>query len=194
MGQAMKRSIGILVREALLGNKDGLTLNQISAVIDRSQDLVSSALYRTYGFYISNWVLNENGCMGMVAVWSCVQVPANLPKPRVTEDMQAYQLEYRKKNAKKIKEARDARLAEMRLKAKQANAEIRAKHEADRAAAKARREAFRAEQARLKEEARLERARKKAERIAREAKKQEPEPAQYVPQKTRWVEVKPWSH
>ena len=188
-------SIGTLVREALLGNPGGLTLKQISEVIGKSQDLVSSSLYRTYGFYISDWVLNENGNIGMIAVWSCVVVPASKPKPLVTEDMKEYQRQYRQKNNAKLAEERKKRIAEMREKAKVANAKIRAEIEVNKAARKAQREESKLAQQAAKEAERAEKNRIKQQRAEEFARMNQPAaPADFVPAKTRWVPVQPWSH
>lgn len=185
-------NIGKLLRSTLLGTPEGLTLRKLSAVVEKPQDIVASALQRTYGCYVKSWIRNESGFKGYVAVWSCVPVPKSAERPfNVCEDRSDYQREYREKNEAKLKKQRQE-AAELRRKAREANAQMRAQHDAEKAEAKARRAAFKQEQARIKAEEKAEAAREKA--LKKMPVLQAAAPAGYQPQKTRWVTPPPWSH
>ena len=78
----MKRSFGEHVREVLLANPTGLTVREISKLVDSPMDLVIACLRRTYGCYIINFVPVKSGARQYNALWCCVTVPANAIKPK----------------------------------------------------------------------------------------------------------------
>ena len=185
-------NVGALVRNALLGTPKGLTLRQLSDVIEKPADVVSSALYRTYGAYVKEWVPNETGFNGFAAVWCCVVVPSSAQRPLpVTLDRATYFREYREQNESTLKKRRKE-VEALRSKAREVNAKMRAQHEAEKLAAKARRAAFKEEQERIKVEERAEAALKKA--IKKSPSMQAAAPTGYQPSKTVWVTPPPWSH
>ena len=185
-------NVGTLVRNALLGTPKGLTLRQLSDVLEKPADIVSAALYRTYGVYVKEWIPNETGFKGFVAVWCCVVVPNSAQRPLpVTHDRATYLREYREANESMLKKRRKEAEA-LRRKAREVNAKMREMHEAEKAAAKARRAAFKEEQARIKEEERAEAKRLKA--IKKMPSMQPAAPEGYKPAKTMWVTPPPWSH
>lgn len=185
-------NVGALVRNALLGTPKGLTLRQLSDVIEKPADVVSSALYRTYGAYVKEWIPNETGFKGFVAVWCCVVVPSSAQRPLpVTQDRATYFREYREQNESTLKKRRKE-VETLRSKAKEVNAKMREKHEADKAAAKARRAAFKEEQALIKAEEFAEAKRKKA--LKKIPSTQPAAPEGYKPAKTMWITPPPWSH
>ena len=185
-------NIGKLLRSTLLGTPKGLTLRQLSDVLEKPSDIVSAALYRTYGCYVKEWVQNETGFKGFVAVWTCVAVPSSAERPvSVTEDRATYLREYREQNETMLKRRRKE-AEELRRKAREVNAKMREKHEAEKAAAKARRAAFKEEVARIKAEEKAEAAREKARK--KMPALQPAAPAGYQPAKTRWVTPPPWSN
>lgn len=185
-------NIGRLAREALLGTPQGLTLRQLSVMLEKPADIVSSALYRTYGCYVDRWIPNETGFNGYVAVWSCVVVPRSADKPLpVTHDKATYMREYREQNESTL-EKRRKEAEELRRKAREVNAKMKALHEAERLAAKERRAEFKSEQERIKAEEKAEAARKKERK--NDLSMQPAAPDGYKPAKTVWVTPPPWSH
>jgi len=68
------------IRGVLLRNQDGLTAKEIAIKIGMEQDAVKKALPNIYGVYIDRWLTNLwRGAAS--AVYICVPVPDNTPKP-----------------------------------------------------------------------------------------------------------------
>jgi len=68
------------IRAVLLRNEDGLTAKEIAIKIGMEQDAVKKALPNIYGVYIDRWLTNL-GRGAASAVYICVPVPDNTPKP-----------------------------------------------------------------------------------------------------------------
>jgi len=68
------------IREALLRNEDGLTAKEISQKLLMDPNAVRRALPNIYGVYIDRWLTNL-GRGAASAVYICVPVPDNTPKP-----------------------------------------------------------------------------------------------------------------
>lgn len=66
------------IRAMLLGSEDGLTSKEMATVLKTSSSVINAILQDTYGFYIDRWDTTQPGCP---AVWMCVSVPENCPKP-----------------------------------------------------------------------------------------------------------------
>jgi len=77
--------ISEVVREALLLHSQGLTVRELSKLTGYAQDLLIACLKRTYGCYISDYVVSPNGARQFNAVWCCVAVPPNVVKPLASE-------------------------------------------------------------------------------------------------------------
>ena len=67
------------IRELLIDNDDGLTIRQISEQLGVDHRSVRKSIQNAYGIYIDRWTQ----CKGspLTAVYMCVHVPANTPKP-----------------------------------------------------------------------------------------------------------------
>lgn len=157
------KQLGDRLREMLLERIIGMTVKEMSDLDGTPQDNVIAALYRGYGFYISGW--QKVKANHYVAVWNCVRVPSDAPRPKVEhvriDDTLAQQARER--------EERKKRKAKEREKQKAANAKLR-------------------------ELQKQERAKKRAEREAMKKQILDSLPVveQYVPQRTRWVKTQPW--
>jgi len=68
------------IRSVLLRNEDGLTAKEIAIKIGMEQDAVKKALPNIYGVYIDRWLTNL-GQGAASAVYICIPVPDNTPKP-----------------------------------------------------------------------------------------------------------------
>lgn len=71
------------IRALLLGNEDGLTSGELARALGVTKSTVTAILDDTYGFYVDRWATTETG--SLAAVWICVQVPANCPRPETTK-------------------------------------------------------------------------------------------------------------
>lgn len=120
----MTKPIGEKVREILLANPQGLTVREISKILDTTMDLVIACLRRTYGCYIANFVPVRSGARQYNAVWCCVAVPANAIKPAEFEG--AVVVDDKQADAEKLAIARRAAAKKQRAKQKLANAKIKA--------------------------------------------------------------------
>lgn len=67
------------IRALLLGNEDGLTAGELARALCVTKSAVTSILDDTFGFYVDRWATTQTG--SLAAVWMCVQVPANCPRP-----------------------------------------------------------------------------------------------------------------
>jgi predicted ArsR family transcriptional regulator len=66
------------IRELLLAAEDGLTANEIAAMLDTDPNAIRRALPDMYGVYIDRWSAPKRGQYS--AVYVCVPVPENAPK------------------------------------------------------------------------------------------------------------------
>jgi len=71
------------IRELLLQSEDGMTANEIAARLDADPHAIRRAIPDTYGVYIDRWNTPNRG--QYEAVYMCVVVPENTPKPRSKE-------------------------------------------------------------------------------------------------------------
>jgi predicted transcriptional regulator len=67
------------IRALLLGSEDGLTSGELARALGVTNSAVNAILNDAYGFYIDRWAETETKTMA--AVWVCVVVPANCPRP-----------------------------------------------------------------------------------------------------------------
>jgi predicted transcriptional regulator len=68
------------IRELLLQAEDGMTVNEIAARLDTDPVVIRQALKTVYGVYIDRWNAPKRGQYS--AVYVCVVVPEDTPKPR----------------------------------------------------------------------------------------------------------------
>lgn len=68
------------IRELLLQSEDGMTANEIAAKLDVDSHVIRRALQNAFGVYIDRWNSPRRG--QYTAVYDCVEVPTNTPKPR----------------------------------------------------------------------------------------------------------------
>jgi predicted ArsR family transcriptional regulator len=68
------------IRELLLQAEDGMTANEIAARLDVRPSVIRQSLKTVYGVYIDRWVAPKRGQYS--AVYVCVEVPEDTPKPR----------------------------------------------------------------------------------------------------------------
>lgn len=67
------------IRALLLGSDDGLTAGEMARALGITSSYVNGILNDCYGFYIDRWADKRPGYAA--AVWVCVVVPANCPRP-----------------------------------------------------------------------------------------------------------------
>ena len=67
------------IRDLLLQADDGMTANEIAARLDAEPHAVRRALRNAFGVYIDRWTEPKRG--QYAAVYVCVPVPDNTPKP-----------------------------------------------------------------------------------------------------------------
>jgi hypothetical protein len=76
----MRKSSKPQINQLLLDNPDGLTAEQIAAVIGSKSNVIRTALRTLTTAYISHW--NVSGETKVpVSVWKAVIVPANATRP-----------------------------------------------------------------------------------------------------------------
>jgi len=119
----MRTSFGERTREVLLANPQGLTVREISKLVDSPMDLVLACLRRTYGCYIVKFIPSKSGARTYNALWCCVAVPANAVKPAEFEG--AVVIDDKQADAQKRAIARQAEAKKQRAKQKLANQKIR---------------------------------------------------------------------
>ena len=68
------------IRNLLLQADDGLTANEIAARLDADPHAIRRAIPDMYGVYIDRWTAPKRG--QYAAVYVCVPVPEDTPKPR----------------------------------------------------------------------------------------------------------------
>ena len=69
------------IRAALLRAEDGLTAKEIGVKLDSDCFTIRRAIPHIYGVYIDRWV-TTNGKGSPSAVYVCVPIPENTPRPR----------------------------------------------------------------------------------------------------------------
>jgi len=69
------------IRAALLHFPDGLTAREIAIKLGVERGTVASAVPCIYGIYIDRWV-PTGGRGTSSAVYVCIEVPENTPRPR----------------------------------------------------------------------------------------------------------------
>ena len=67
------------IRALLLGSEDGLTAGELARALGITASYVNGILSDEYGFYVDRWAETPTG--STAAVWMCVVVPANCPRP-----------------------------------------------------------------------------------------------------------------
>ena len=124
----VRNTISEVVRKVLLENPKGMTVRELAKIAGYTQDKVIACLQRNYGFYISEYIPHPMGYLNVVALWRCVAVPTNPPKPPIgsliIDEIKAD--EERRKLAKKEQKQRE------RLLQKRANEKIRAAAKAEK--------------------------------------------------------------
>jgi len=120
----MTKPIGEKVRDVLLANPTGLTVREISKLVDSPMDLVLACLRRTYGCYIANFVPAKSGARTFNAIWCCVTVPVNATKPAKFEGVVVV-VDDKQADAEKRAIARRAAAKKQRAKQKLANQKIK---------------------------------------------------------------------
>ena len=68
------------IRALLLAAEDGLTARELSAKLDTHECSIRRAMPAIYGVYIDRWQ-KQKGRGPHSAVYMCVEVPENTPKP-----------------------------------------------------------------------------------------------------------------
>ena len=69
------------IRELLLNAADGMTANEVAARLDVDPNAIRRAIPDMYGVYIDRWTEPKRG--QYAAVYVCVLVPEDTPKPRI---------------------------------------------------------------------------------------------------------------
>ena len=76
----MKLSRHQAIRDTLLTAEDGLTINEIAAQLGTTDVSIRVTIPNVWGVYIDRWTKAKRG--QHAAVYMCVEVPENVPKPR----------------------------------------------------------------------------------------------------------------
>lgn len=79
-GESLRRRVmhTHAIRALLLGTDDGLTAGELARSLGVTGSYVNAILNDTYGFYVDRWA--DTGST-LAAVWTCVVVPKNCPRP-----------------------------------------------------------------------------------------------------------------
>lgn len=79
-GESARKRIMIThaVRALLLGAEDGLTAGEMGRSLGTTTNYINGILNEVYGFYVDRWA--DTGST-LAAVWMCVPVPKNCPRP-----------------------------------------------------------------------------------------------------------------
>lgn len=72
------------LRALLLGSEDGLTAGEMARALGTTSSYTSGVLKEMYGCYVDRWANAGNG--SDAAVWMCVPVPKNCPRPEKQDD------------------------------------------------------------------------------------------------------------
>lgn len=67
------------IRAALAASEDGLTLLELSVVLEMNYKAVQKAVKNVYGIYIDRWTVPKRGQFS--AVYMCVEIPQDAPHP-----------------------------------------------------------------------------------------------------------------
>lgn len=67
------------IRDLLLKAEDGMTANQLAAILDADPISIRRSLRDAFGIYIDRWNAPRRG--QYTAVYVCVEVPENTPRP-----------------------------------------------------------------------------------------------------------------
>lgn len=109
---AAPKTIGEVVREALLLHPQGLTVHELAKMTGYAQDLLISCLRRTYGCYIADFT-RAKAANQFRAIWCCVAVPPNATKPlaskfpvEIVDDREAQDAKRRKAQREAAKRER----------------------------------------------------------------------------------------
>ncbi len=80
-GESQRRRVMLThaIRALLLGAEDGLTAGEMGRSLNVTTSTVNGILHETYGCYVDRWAETERGTDA--AVWMCVKVPENCPRP-----------------------------------------------------------------------------------------------------------------
>lgn len=75
----MKKSRHHDIRAALTASEDGLTILELSVVLEMNYKAVQKAVKNVYGIYIDRWSVPKRGQFS--AVYMCVEIPTDAPHP-----------------------------------------------------------------------------------------------------------------
>lgn len=102
----MRKSTREKIRAELLSCRpNGLTVRELSDRLGVDVNLVRTTLINMEDTYVYKWQLTEAGS-GHVAVWKCVVVPENAPRPVVeAKHRRIYDAQYRERKRKAKAEA-----------------------------------------------------------------------------------------
>lgn len=67
------------IRAALAASEDGLTLLELSVVLEMNYKAVQKAVKNVYGIYIDRWTVPKRGQFS--AVFMCADIPKDAPHP-----------------------------------------------------------------------------------------------------------------
>lgn len=83
MSESVRRRVMFVhaIRAMLLGAEDGLTAGEMARTLSITTSYANGILNDTYGFYVDRWA--DTGRGGDAAVWMCVVVPKNCPRPEI---------------------------------------------------------------------------------------------------------------
>jgi hypothetical protein len=79
----MKLSRHQAIRDILLVADDGLTISQIAQQLSTPDESIRVTIRNVWGVYIDRWTQPKRG--QHAAVYMCIEVPENAPKPRSTQ-------------------------------------------------------------------------------------------------------------
>jgi len=75
----MKKSRHHDIREELTASDDGLTILELSIVLNMNYKAVQKAIKNVYGIYIDRWSVPKRGQFS--AVFMCAEIPKDAPHP-----------------------------------------------------------------------------------------------------------------
>ena len=79
-GARVKLSRHQAIRDVLLAAEDGMTLKEIAGKLNVDIEAIRASIRNVWGVYIDRWTHATRGQHS--AVYMCVAVPENAPKPR----------------------------------------------------------------------------------------------------------------
>jgi hypothetical protein len=79
-GESQRRRVMLThaIRALLLASEDGMTVGELARTLAITNTTVNAILADEYGYYVDRWA--DTGST-LAAVWMCVQVPSNCPRP-----------------------------------------------------------------------------------------------------------------